>query len=88
MGTEAGRGRAPNGSSEAKAEPAPLPRPLQLLVALAFCALVVYALAGRLLPWALGHLPLAAPLAVVFAVALASVVWATVDVLRGRVGSR
>jgi hypothetical protein len=59
--------------------------PLRVLIAGLFCAVTLYAVGGHLLPWAIDRLPLAAPLAVFFAVGLISIVWATVDVVRGRV---
>ena len=54
------------------------------LVALAFCAFVVWAVLFHALPWSLDRLPWAAPITLVLTVALLSIVWATVDVLRGR----
>jgi hypothetical protein len=53
-------------------------------VALVFCALAVYGIGGHALPWTVERLPLTAPLTVLLAVALLSICWATIDVLRGR----
>jgi hypothetical protein len=59
------------------------PWPIRALLAGLFCLLVSYAIGWHALPWARAHLPLAAPLVLFLAVALASIWWATVDVLRG-----
>lgn len=61
-----------------------LSRPLRGGLALAFCVAALYGIGGRLLPWALAHLPLAAPLALVLIVGLLAIGWATLDVVRGR----
>jgi hypothetical protein len=65
----------------------PLAWPGRVAIALLFCALVVYGIAGRALPWAAAHLPLSAPIALFLSVALVSICWATLDVLRGRTAS-
>jgi hypothetical protein len=59
-----------------------LARAPRVLFATAFCLALGYALLGRAIPWALARLPLAAPLVLVFAVALAATVWATLDAYR------
>jgi hypothetical protein len=61
-------------------------RPLSLVrvaIAILFCSVVTFAVVMHALPWSVARLPLTAPIVLILVVALASIVWATIDVIRG-----